>query len=238
MNLQSAFLRGTDATAQFLGLLDRPFDAEALIATARRQTGLTDFGNETFREALGYLLDACAAEAAPSVIGRATIRWDIIRLLANLLLLRQAEGRNSEILSRSIEQPIFITGLPRSGTTFLHRLMLMDQANQGPRVWQTIYPYPANGSDRKDRDTPIRKVNRQLRAFERLAPDFRNMHPIDATSPQECSEVTAHVFASLRFDTTYRIPSYRHWLDRAGHLDFVSISPALPAASAAAFRRG
>jgi len=45
------------------------------------------------------------------------------------------------------------------------------------------------------------------------------MHPIGADSPQECSEITAHVFSSLRFDTTYRIPSYRHWLDQAGHLD-------------------
>ena len=59
---------------------------------------------------------------------------------------------------------------------------------------------------------------RQLRAFERLAPEFRALHPLDATSPQECSEITAHVFRSLRFDTTYRIPGYRHWLDQAGHV--------------------
>jgi hypothetical protein len=45
------------------------------------------------------------------------------------------------------------------------------------------------------------------------------MHPINAGSPQECSEITAHVFASLRFDSTYRIPSYRRWLDETGHLE-------------------
>ena len=55
--------------------------------------------------------------------------------------------------------------------------------------------------------------------FEMFAPEFRRMHPIRADSPQECSEITAHVFASLRFDTTYAVPSYRHWLDSAGHLD-------------------
>jgi hypothetical protein len=65
----------------------------------------------------------------------------------------------------------------------------------------------------------VRRVTRQLRLFGLLAPDFRRMHPIDARSPQECSEITAHVFASLRFDTTYRIPSYRHWLDETGHLE-------------------
>ena len=53
----------------------------------------------------------------------------------------------------------------------------------------------------------------QLRAFEHLAPDFRSLHPLDANSPQECSEITAHVFRSLRFDTNYQIPTYRAWLD-------------------------
>ncbi|MBN8900069.1 MAG: sulfotransferase, partial [Rhodospirillales bacterium] len=57
------------------------------------------------------------------------------------------------------------------------------------------------------------QVQRQLRSFERLAPEFRALHPLDATSPQECSEITAHVFRSLRFDTNYDIPSYRAWLD-------------------------
>ena len=70
---------------------------------------------------------------------------------------------------------------------------------------------------RRGRDARPARVARQLRAFERLAPEFRALHPLDATSPQECSEITAHVFRSLRFDTTYRIPSYRHWLDHAGH---------------------
>jgi hypothetical protein len=49
--------------------------------------------------------------------------------------------------------------------------------------------------------------------FERLAPEFRALHPLDATSPQECSEITAHVFRSLRFDTNYHVPSYRNWID-------------------------
>ncbi len=217
--VQSALLRGANATAQVLGFLDKPFAAERLIASARVQTGLSDFGSEAFREGLGVLLEACATEAALSVVGRATIRWDTTRLLVNLLRLRQAEHISPDISDRQIRQPLFITGLPRSGTTFLHKLLTLDEANQAPRVWQTIYPYLAGRLGRKGRDSSIRKVDRQLRAFERLAPDFRSMHPIDATSPQECSEITAHVFASLRFDTTYRVPKYRRWLDQVGHLD-------------------
>src|SRR5208337_341980 len=53
-----------------------------------------------------------------------------------------------------------------------------------------------------------------------LAPAFQALHPLEAISPQECSEITAHVFRSLRFDTNYHIPSYRAWLDAdpVGHL--------------------
>jgi hypothetical protein len=93
-----------------------------------------------------------------------------------------------------------------------------DPANLVPRVWQLIHPYPGNSSA-SGPDLRLRQVARQLRLFGLMAPDFRRMHPIDAGSPQECSEITAHVFASLRLDSTYRIPSYRDWLDQTGHLD-------------------
>jgi hypothetical protein len=72
-----------------------------------------------------------------------------------------------------------------------------------------IQPYPPRGTAKA-----IRQVQRQLCCFEYLAPQFRNLHPLEATSPQECSEIAAHAFRSLRFDTTYRIPSYRRWLER------------------------
>jgi hypothetical protein len=219
LSVQSAFLRGADAAAQTLGLLDGPLDPDDLIAAARRETGLHCFGGEGFREPLGMLLRACAAEASPGLVGRAAMRWDIHRFLANLLRFREAEDRTPGILDERITRPVFITGLPRSGTTFLHKLMMLDEANQVPRVWQTIYPYSGADAHRGDIKTRIRRVDRQLRAFARLAPEFRSMHPIDARSPQECSEITAHMFASLRFDTTYRIPSYRRWLDLTGHLE-------------------
>lgn len=219
LKLQSLLLRGADAAAEALGLLDRPFDPRDLVTAAQRATGLCSFGDDGFHAPLDVLLNACVTEAAPSVVGRATIRWDIVRLLTNLLRLQRAEDRMPAILSGPVKRPVFITGLPRSGTTFLHKLMMLDVANRVPRVWETIHPYAAASAwRRRGRDARIRSVDRQLRQFERLAPEFRAMHPIDAGSPQECSEITAHVFASLRFDTTYRVPSYRRWLDRTGHL--------------------
>jgi hypothetical protein len=213
LSLQGSVLAFADAAADALGLLRRPLRADALLALARRHSGLGDFGTTEFLDPLRRLLAACGDEASLSLVGRMATRWDAVRFLTNLLRLRDAELRDPGILRQPIERPIFITGLPRSGTTFLHRLLLEDPDNRAPLVWQTIYPYPPG----RGRDTRPTRVARQLRAFERLAPEFRGLHPLDATSPQECSEITAHVFRSLRFDSNYRIPSYRHWLDQAGH---------------------
>ncbi len=196
----------------------RPPSPEHLIDAARRRAGLTDFGDIPFERPMRLLLQACREEAELSLFGGAAIRWDTVRFLANLLRLRDEEKRSPAILEQPIEAPLVIAGLPRSGTTFLHGLLIEDRANIVPRVWQLIHPYPARANN-GDADRRQQQVDRQLQMFRILAPQFHRLHPIDASSPQECSEITAHIFASLRFDTTYRIPSYRHWLDRTGHLD-------------------
>jgi Sulfotransferase family len=196
----------------------QPPSAEHLIAEARRRTGLSDFGDIPFERPMRILLQACREEAELSLFGGAAIRWDTVRFLENLLRLRDEEKRAPEILDGPIEAPLVIAGLPRSGTTFLHGLLIEDSANIVPRVWQLIHPYPTR-KERGGADRRQQRVARQLRMFQILAPQFRRLHPIEASSPQECSEITAHIFASLRFDTTYRIPGYRRWLDGTGHLD-------------------
>ena len=213
MSVIPAALAAADALAGGVGLLDRLIEPEELVALAERRSGLHEFGDAPFQQPLRRLLTAGVNEASLSLVGRFALRWDTLRFLTNLLRLRAAESHTPAILNTPIERPIFITGLPRSGTTFLHRLLLKDRSNQAPRVWQTVDPYPKQGPDQT-----IRQVSRQLRLFELLAPEFRSLHPLHAESPQECSEITAHVFRSLRFDTTYRVPSYRSWLDRDGHL--------------------
>jgi len=218
MNLVPALMTALEGARAALPVPVRPFSAEALLAHARRATGLQDFGDEGFMEGLRRFLDACTTEAKLGLIGRQATKWDTVRFLSNLLQMAEAEAADPSIIRQPVPRPFFITGLPRSGTSFLHKLLMEDTANHVPRVWQLIYPYPTAGQKNGGPDNRIEQVNRQLRTFERMAPDFPNMHPIDATSPQECSEITAHVFASLRFDTTYRIPSYLDWLDKTGHL--------------------
>jgi hypothetical protein len=214
----SAIFQVADMLGNALAPVREPLSADQLIALARRRTGLTEFGETAFLDPLQQLLRACYEDGNLSLVGRVATRWDVVRFLSNLLRLFDEEQRAPAILARPVDRPIFISGLPRSGTTFLHSLLAEDSANLVPRVWQLIHPYPPRNSE-CGLDRRVLRVARQLRLFGLLAPDFRRMHPIDARSPQECSEITAHVFASLRFDTTYRIPSYRHWLDETGHLE-------------------
>jgi Sulfotransferase family len=218
LQLQRALAQVADTMIDALATLRDPPGADELIACAQRRSGLIDFGCAPFEGPLQNFLHACHEEADLSLFGRFATRWDTVRFLSNLLRLRDEEKRKPEILEQPIARPIFIAGLPRSGTTFLHSLLAQDRTNLVPRVWQVIHPYPLDQRGARP-DPRRRRVSRQLRMFGLLAPAFRRMHPIDAGSPQECSEITAHVFASLRFDTTYHIPGYRRWLDESGHLD-------------------
>ncbi len=189
-----------------------PGDAADVIAAATGGAGLP---GEAIEAPLDALLRAAAGEADLSAIGRLGLRWDLQRLLRNLGRLRAEEARDPAILDETLDAPIIITGLPRSGSSFFHRLLLSDPAAVAPRVWQTIHPYP---DPHARHDRRLVRVERQLRHFARFAPALRNVHPLTANSPQECTEITAQVFQSLRFETIYDVPSYKAWLAEHGHL--------------------
>ncbi len=187
-------------------------DVTELIDLATDGVGL---GGEGVEAPLATLLRACAEEADLSLLGRLGLRWDVLRLLGNVARLRTEEARAPAILEEPITAPLIITGLPRSGSTFFHRLLIADPGAVAPLVWQTIYPYPEPGARR---DRRAEKVDRTLRRFAWFAPALRSVHPLDSRTPQECTEITAQVLQSLRFETMYDIPSYKAWLRARGHL--------------------
>ena len=88
------------AMVEALARLRRPPSAGALIARARRRTGLADFGDLPFARPLQMLLDSCREEADLSLFGGAAIRWDTVRFLSNLLRLREAEKRSPAFPAR------------------------------------------------------------------------------------------------------------------------------------------
>ena len=193
-----------------------PLDADELMETALRNAGRSRFADESFRPALERLLAALGSEAQLGIFGHFAARYDLLRCMRNLLRMDRAEEEDARIVTRAVGSPIFITGLPRSGSTFLHSLLSLDPDNAVPRSWQLIYPYP-RGRLLSSTDRRRARVEREFALFRLLSPELAALHPLQANAPQECTDITAQVFQSLRFDTMYRIPSYREWMDRHGH---------------------
>jgi hypothetical protein len=197
------------------GLPVAELDAPALFDRARRLTGLSDFGDPFFREPLRVLLDAFETEAALTPLGRVIARTDVVRLLQNRLYMTEVANHYPEIAAGEIRQPIFIVGLPRTGTTILHELLAQDPANRVPMTWEVMHPWPPPDRATYGSDPRIAIVEKHFAGVDRLIPGFQRMHPMGATLPQECVALTAHDFASMVFSTTHRIPSYQAWLDAA-----------------------
>jgi len=198
-------------------------EPEALLERARRSTGLTDFGDPRFREPLTLLLRSFDEEAALTAIGRVAARSDIVRLLENRLRMENERRLHPEIDRGEIRAPLFIVGLPRTGTSILHELMAQDPANRVPMSWEVMYPWPPPERATFATDPRIAQVDRHLAQVDRILPDFKQMHPMGAELPQECVALTAHDFASMIFSTTHHVPTYQAWLEHAD-LGFVYAS--------------
>ena len=188
-------------------------DEAFLLRKACERTGLDDFGDDSFREALRVLLWAYETEADLTFVGHLCVQGDSVRLLANRLRLVADRRRHPAIADEVIRRPLFITGLPRSGTTFLHALLAQDPAHRSPQVWEVMYPSPPPEQSSYDSDPRIAGTARQLKLIDFLMPDFKTVHLIDARLPQECIAITSHAFRSYTFESMYAVPSYRAWHD-------------------------
>src|SRR5215471_5235177 len=124
----------------------RPLRADELLESALRRGKRRDFADRSFVRPFEHLLEACNQEADLSSFGVRALRIDLLRCLRNLLRFDAVEAACPSVLSRPIHAPVFITGMPRSGTTFLHRLILQDPATIAPRLFPLVYPYASQAS--------------------------------------------------------------------------------------------
>ena len=189
-------------------------DEADLLSAARRRAGLGEFQDRSFLEAFRRLLQSLDNEAQLNLFGRIAAREDIIRLLANRLRLEQDRLRYPEIAAQEIHRPIFITGLPRSGSTLLHGLLAQDPANRVPQSWEMLDPSPPPERATYDSDRRIAAAERQMRWFQVLAPEFRKIHAVGAQLPEECVMILAHSFFGSEFCSMFGVSSYQEWLQQ------------------------
>jgi hypothetical protein len=215
-----------DSRKQPTGVLTRlvggrrrgPLRADELLESALSRGRRRDFADRSFIRPFELLLEACNEEADLSAFGTRALRIDVLRCLRNLLHFDEIEANGPGVLSRPIRAPLFITGMPRSGTTLLHRLILQDPDTIAPRLFQLVYPYPSSRASRFETALRKRWVGVQLALFRMIAPELNALHPVAVDAPEECTDITAQVFQSLRFDAMYRVPSYNTWLEHSGFL--------------------
>jgi hypothetical protein len=205
-------LNALGRSASRLGLRFPSLSEESLLRAARRATGLTDFGPGAFRRGLHRLLESLECDAALTPIGRLFARGQIVGLLATRLRLLEHRKRNPELANERVERPLFVLGLPRTGTTILYGLLAQDPAHRSPLAWEVAFPCPPPRGQTYREDPRIEQMDRQLDQLRRLAPGFDAIHPMAARLPQECVAITALDFHSIQFSTTFRLPSYEKWL--------------------------
>src|SRR6266403_1182574 len=182
--------------------------APDLIETAKRRCRLDDFGEGDFFEALSRLLESCQREARLNLIGKIALRTDVLQTLCSRLQMERDRQLYPKIAQQEIREPLFIVGLPRSGTTLLHSLLAADPEHRCPLMWEVRSPTPPTVADEKCR---IQRETRSCKFFNWLAPGFRYVHAVGAEVPQECISLMTPTFMSDQFDAMYYVPSYRAW---------------------------
>jgi len=185
-------------------------DADELLAEASAKSGLSDFGPGDFLEPYRIFVRALDTEAQLHALGRLIARSDVLNWLVNRLHLSHWRKRRPEIANEAVTAPLFITGLPRTGTSILHELLAQDPAQRAPLHWEVRHPCPppdggAAGDDR------IERAELQVQLWNHIVPSYRVMHELGARLPVECIQITAHAFRSEELMGRHQVPSYAAW---------------------------
>lgn len=196
--------------AKALGSL--PLAPEAYETAATEVTGLADFGRPYYREGLAILLASLAREADLRAIGSLMLQRSVILALQRRLYLEEAQKRQPELFAKSLTPPVIITGLPRSGTTFFHRLLAQDPNLRAPGLYELLQPLPL--ADSAGRRVSRLRLAIELGVFRRMAPGLDARHFTRADEPEECMFAMCQSFRSFMFWSL--APVYRHvsWYSR------------------------
>src|SRR5262245_44598016 len=182
-----------------------------LMATARAETGLDDFGDETFREGLEILVRSLRDEAKLNAVGEIALPQMLVRSLSQRLHIENWYRRHPEIADEPIPRPLIGLGLPRTGSTALSFLLAEDPHARSLRRWEAAEPCPPP-STVAEPDPRIERATAEGALQQQLAPRLAALVPSTPTGPEECQDLMALDFKSHYFQAFAHIPSYSEWL--------------------------
>jgi hypothetical protein len=194
------------------------FSPDAVVAAARAVDGLSDFGDDSYREPLEKLLWSLDHEAELNAIGRPILHQRMVDILATRLRVQDYLKRYPEIRDEVIRAPLVIVGLPRTGTTMLHRTIAADHRMYAPLWYEVRFPCPAMAWDFTTAgDQRIVDAKAEMQAMVDANPALLSIHPMDAMGPDEDIMLLEQSFYSFNTQAYANIPSFDAWVEKQDH---------------------
>ncbi|MET0983794.1 MAG: sulfotransferase, partial [Steroidobacteraceae bacterium] len=185
---------------------------DALLKDAQAASGLSDYGDMQFTEGLQVLVNSINTEAHLTAENEARFRLELLRLLENRLRMRRDLVAHPEILEEEILPPVFITSLPRTGSTKLHRMLAATGDFHSMKFWQA-YNFAPFSDERQTPDPRIPVADRYLSWMKQRAPLFATGHPMYTEETEEEQVLLDAGFNSLYQHAAHlNVPSYIQWV--------------------------
>jgi hypothetical protein len=188
------------------------WDEASLLPEALAQARRTRFTDLSFREPLRVLLRPLEQEAGLNQVGQASLRRRIVSLLVNRLRTEAYLERHPEIRTERIDAPYVIVGLPRTGTSLLHRLLSCDPQANAVAWWEDRNPAPFCDGPWDKSDPRIAHARAEIRTMLETVPSLANTHPWDAEGPDEEFMLLEHSFYTFYTTVPINMPSYAAWV--------------------------
>ena len=184
---------------------------QELHAAASKATGLDDFGDPDYQIGLRALLAAIDSDMVLTEAGRHVAYGTVFGALTARLQVQEGWRRHPEVRGNTVRRPLVITGIPRTGTTALHKLLSMDEQFQGLEHWLAATPMVRPPRNSWGSNPAYQASVAALEAFFSAMPEMRKAHDIVADEVDECLEILQQSFVSNRFGAGMHVPSYDQW---------------------------
>ena len=185
---------------------------EDLRESASRLTGLSEFGDDDYTDGLAVILESYARDADLTPLGSKVARVGLRAALGARLMAEAGWRAHPEHADVPVEKPIFVTGLPRSGTTALHRLLTADPAHQGLDLWLAEMPQPRPPRETWASDPAFQAIQAGYERHHVEHPEFMGVHYIAADTVEECWQLLRQTLRSVSYECLAHLPTYSAWL--------------------------
>jgi hypothetical protein len=184
---------------------------QELVDRATRQTGLSEFGGDSWRNGLDKLVGSALTEARFNAWGEESFYGGIVRTLANRLQIEDWFAKHPEINDESVHVELIGVGFPRTGSTALAAMLGEDPSYRFLRVWEAGEPCPPPGVSNEADSARIKAGEEMIVLQQQSLPRFSAMLPQSATGPMECHQLMELEFTSQMQLAFARLPSYADW---------------------------